>query len=136
MGRPSALEKLTDEQRGMILAEVRGGASPTSAAALADVHFTTWYNWMRAGSEGKAPYADFSKSVEIAERAWVADQEKAITSSPDWRARGWMLERRKRLEYGNHTQVDVNLNRTAGEMGDDELATIAAGGSTPAGGGG
>jgi len=129
-GRPSKLQKLSDEVRAQILAEIRRGAAPHRAAALADIAESTFFGWIAYEPQDAEPYASFRSSVRVAQRAWEADQEAAISSAADWRARAWMLERRQRKEYGSEVKVEHagSIGR-ADELGDDDLATIAAGGS-------
>jgi len=129
-GRPSKLQKLSDEVRAQILAEIRRGAAPHRAAALADIAESTFFGWMAYEPQDAEPYASFRRAVRVAQRAWEADQESAISSAADWRARAWMLERRQRKEYGSEVKVEHagSIGR-ADELGDDDLATIAAGGS-------
>jgi transposase len=127
-GRHSSLTELSDASRDIILREIQRGASSESAAAMADIHERTFYRWLEKGKAGREPYAQFASDVEVAKRAWQRDCETAISSSPDWRARAWMLERRRRKEYGNEVKVDVNTTPVE-ELTIERLTAIAAGSS-------
>ncbi len=102
IGRPTKLAKLADSGRALVLAEIRRGATPKCAAAMAKVHEATWYRWLERGRAGIEPYASFATEIAIAELVWQAGLERAIASSTDWRASAWLLERRCREQYGRN----------------------------------
>ena len=101
--------KLTPELQEKILLHLRVGAYVETAAACAGIHKDTFYEWMKKGARGIAPYAAFAEAVNRA----VAESEsrdlatilKAAQSQ--WQAAAWRLERRFPEKYGRNDRVKV-----------------------------
>jgi hypothetical protein len=125
-GRPT---KLTPDLQERIVEAIRAGAYVETAAALAGVNKTTFYDWLRKGARAKrGAYHDFSLAVEEAlaqseaddlaviekaGRGYEVRRTKAVRSEDgtvettvetstrfDWQAAAWRLERRFPERWG------------------------------------
>lgn len=142
-GRPS---KFTEERADKIIRAIRAGNYIETAAALAGVHKSTLYEWMKRGAaeadrleadpkakplKSELPYLDFSDAVYIALAEAENNDVQAITAAAaeDWRAAAWRLERkfpdrwgrkdRLQAEVENKGLVGVNLVVSYGDEGED-----------------
>ena len=105
-----AKSKLTPELQDKILLHLRVGAYVETAAACAGIHKDTFYEWMKKGARGLAPYRAFADSVHKA----VAESEsrdlatilKAAQSQ--WQAAAWRLERRFPEKYGRNDRMKID----------------------------
>ena len=105
--------KLTDEVRNIIIDAIEAGLSNKTAAALAGIHETTFYQWIQRG-EGTHPtlapaprYTNFSSDVK---RARAIGEQKLLQriaeeSQKNWTAAAWMLER----GYGWHSRHAIKF---------------------------
>jgi hypothetical protein len=102
--------KLTPEAQEKILRHLRIGAYVETAAAAAGISRDTFYNWLKRGAEGKAPYAAFAEAVEQA----IAESEARdlatvlAASKTQWQAAAWRLERRFPERYGRFDRMKVD----------------------------
>jgi hypothetical protein len=101
--------KLTPELQEKILLHLRLGAYVETAAACAGIHKDTFYEWMKKGARGIAPYVAFAaavnKAVAESESRDLATILKAAQSQ--WQAAAWRLERRFPEKYGRNDRVKV-----------------------------
>jgi hypothetical protein len=101
--------KLTPELQEKILLHLRVGAYVETAAACAGIHKDTFYEWMKKGARGIAPYAAFAdavhKAIAESESRDLATVLKASTKY--WQAAAWRLERRFPEKYGRNDRVKV-----------------------------
>jgi hypothetical protein len=88
-----------------------------TACELAGIDYSTFRRWMQKGAEShpaSSPKREFSDFCEDVTRA-IAKSEAAllgkIQSSPDWRAQGWILERRFPERWANSHRVQILLQR-------------------------
>jgi transposase len=94
-GRPS---KLTPEVREEIVEAIKIGNYPEIAAAAAGISKTTFYGWMKEGTDEKAEleFQQFREEVEkakaFAERADIALIDTAANAG-SWQAAAWKRER-------------------------------------------
>jgi hypothetical protein len=102
--------KLTPELQEKILLHLRLGAYVETAAACAGIHKDTFYEWMKKGARGIAPYASFAdavhKAVAESESRDLATVLKA--SAKYWQAAAWRLERRFPEKYGRNDRIKVD----------------------------
>lgn len=84
---------MTPERVDRIVQAIRGGAPRHSAAAFAGIHRATLQDWLARGHAGEQPYADFLDRVEEAEGTRIVKSATTISTSADWRAHAWLLER-------------------------------------------
>lgn len=110
VGRPTLLN---DETADRIVAIVKAGGFPETAALVAGVGRRTLYDWLARGhpegvlkpvAEGEdpgerelraedQPFRDFRERLEQARKESELRHVAAITSSKDWRAHAWLLQR-------------------------------------------
>lgn len=98
-GRPTKRSAAREE---VILNALRLGNTRTIAAAYAEVHRDTFYEWMRDPT--------FSDAVEKAEadaEARFVGQIVKAAHGGTWQAAAWWLERRNQNSWGK--RIDVNI---------------------------
>ena len=142
-GRPS---KFSEERADKIIRAIRAGNYIETAAALAGVHKSTLYAWLKRGSaeadrldadpkakpkKTELPFLNFSDAVDIALAEAENMDVQAITAAAaeDWRAAAWRLERKfpdrwgrkDRLQAEVENKGHVGLNLVV-SYGDDEGA--------------
>jgi hypothetical protein len=102
--------KLTPELQEKLLLHLRVGAYVETAAACAGIHKDTFYEWMKKGARGVAPYASFAaavnKAVAESESRDLATILKAAQSQ--WQAAAWRLERRFPEKYGRNDRIKLD----------------------------
>lgn len=109
-GRPS---KLTDPVRERIMNTIRCGGSFRMAALAAGIGETTFQRWKSKGEAWDAPpeYRRFFEELKQAEAegnaARVAIVMKAART--DWKAAGWLLERRLPELFSIKYQMEVGV---------------------------
>ena len=105
---PGRKTKLTPAIQSQIIEAIEGGNYACVACALAGISEPTYYSWIEKGKAGKAPYAEFLKSLEAAEAKAEADRVKTIVTECD--GDGHMslefLRRRFPERWGNRDTVD------------------------------
>lgn len=129
-----AKTKLTPELQEKILLHLRVGAYVETAAACAGIHKDTFYEWMKKGARGIAPYAAFADAVHRAiaesESRDLATVLKASTKF--WQAAAWRLERRFPEKYGRNDRVKVDAKvEHDGASLITKLARLIEGGGEP-----
>ncbi len=104
VGRPT---DCTPEVTGRVCEGIAQGLSIRAACSIADIHETSYFDWMRRGAEGEEPFAKFLHAVKKARTVCEVDLVAIIRDAApkDWRAAGWMLERRFADDYGRRTEV-------------------------------
>ncbi len=136
LGRPT---KLTAEMQSEIVELLKAGNYIETACAVAGLHKSTFYDWMKIAdaSTHKNKYTNFSDAVKKAQ-AWSEARDVAIIarhSEKYWQAAAWRLERkypdrwgRQKLEI-EHTgkiESDVShINETDREVIKRALAMVA-----------
>jgi hypothetical protein len=129
-----ARSKLTPELQEKILLHLRVGAYVETAAACAGIHKDTFYEWMKKGARGMAPYAAFAaavnKAVAESESRDLATILKAAQSQ--WQAAAWRLERRFPEKYGRNDRlkVDAKIEHDGASLV-AKLARLIDGGDEP-----
>jgi hypothetical protein len=124
--------KLTPEAQEKILRHLRIGAYVETAAAAAGISRDTFYDWLKRGANGKAPYAEFSAAVDQALAESEARDLATIlaASKTQWQAAAWRLERRFPDRYGRHdrTKVEgkIDVDVSGAELA-SKLARLLAG---------
>lgn len=94
MGRKT---KLTPKVQEDIVRALTIGATHDIACQYVGIHPDTFYDWLKKGEAGRAPYAEFAEAVKGAESravvGWLVQIEQAARSGT-WQAAAWKLERR------------------------------------------
>jgi hypothetical protein len=126
IGRPS---KLNNKVRDKIVSAIRRGAYIETAAAVAGIHKTTFYDWLKRGNEIldyldqateeqqptiSAHDADCAKFAYEVEKA-IAESElsdievvNAAAEDGQWQAAAWKLERKHHQRWGRKVAVTDN----------------------------
>lgn len=93
----------------MICRAIRAGAPMRHAAAYAGVAPSTFWDWLKNGrAEGASlELRRFVLEVDKAVAECVVAGVAKISSSDDWRAHAWVLERRFPQELGPVARVDI-----------------------------
>ena len=99
IGRPTSL---TPETSARICDAYEKTGLKTEAARAGGVDDSTLFAWLEKASRGEEPYQDFSKALARAENAFKARMLNVVleASVADWRAAGWILERKFPEEFG------------------------------------
>jgi len=100
MARPT---KLTPELTRQITSYIQKGNTPTISATLAGISHSTYFDWMRKGSNGEPGFLEFSESIKRATAQSVVLRILEITTAEkkgSWRAAAWMLERLAPESFG------------------------------------
>lgn len=107
LGYTAALHK-------QIVEHLRSGAYKIHAANACGIAVTTLDAWVKAGREGREPYVQFARDVDMA-RAQDAVRNQAIISAAamrkidgDWKAAAWNLERKFPKLYGKRYADNVD----------------------------
>lgn len=123
----AAPSKFTRQTIDMLIAGIRNGLPYELAAEAAGIGTSTFYNWQR----GDFPRgADKALKVEFLDALTRARGESAFrlaglinrAATDDWRAAGWLLERRFPGDFGK----DADLHRRL-----DDLERALSDGITP-----
>ena len=121
MGRPT---KLTAEMQSEIVELLKAGNYIETACAVAGLHKSTFYDWMKIAdaSTHKNKYTNFSDAVKKA-MAWAEARDVAIIarhSEKYWQAAAWRLERkypdkwgRQKLEIQHSGKIDAEVSHIA-----------------------
>lgn len=126
MGRPT---KLSAEVQDKIVSYVRRGNYLETAAAAAGIHKRTLFDWLKRGTTGEAPYADFLHAVDEANAEAEARDLETVSehAHSDWRAAAWKLERRRGARWQPGGEQDVAPGSLlAGLQSDDRAAQAQA----------
>ena len=121
MGRPT---KLTAEMQSEIVELLKAGNYIETACAVAGLHKSTFYDWMKIAdaSTHKNKYTNFSDAVKKA-MAWAEARDVAIIarhSEKYWQAAAWRLERkyperwgRQKMEIEHTGKIDAEVSHIA-----------------------
>jgi hypothetical protein len=96
MARPSKIEDLTDEQKKMAVAIVRGGGFQKDACEVLGIEPETLARWRKLAKEGDERYVAFISDLELAFstcKVELVTTLKKIGVAGDTRALMWLLER-------------------------------------------
>lgn len=150
-------KRLSADQRSRIVLALRVGSTFEVAAQSAGVHVNTVSNWVRRGREDLAAgkrsvFSEFWEQCQTTQAQHIVALEGVVTKAAirdeDWKAAGWLLERKRPAEYGRKDQVTVQvrqavvadlLDHLQGRLDADTyervLAALADDGGPPADGG-
>ena len=121
MGRPT---KLTPDIQSEIVELLKAGNYIETACAVAGLHKSTFYDWMKIAdaSTHKNKYTNFSDAVKKA-MAWAEARDVAIIarhSEKYWQAAAWRLERkfperwgRQKMEIQHSGKIDAEVSHIA-----------------------
>lgn len=125
--------KITQEIMGRIVAAMKCGAYPETAAAFAGVSKSQLQAWLTHGAnnpesdEGKFHFV-FSKVMAQVEKDLNETIRRAAMK--DWKAAAWLLERKHPERYGKRqviqigTGVDHSTELDLANLNDEELALL------------
>lgn len=123
-GRPTSL---TPERQEKILNALRAGNYRVAACKWADVDISTFVRWMKRGSQGEEPFAQFAAQVKQAEAhaeaSLVATIRKA--ASDTWQAAAWLLERKYTTRWGRRDLSWERMQREQRNQAQAQLAEIS-----------
>jgi transposase len=106
-GRPTKLTKAIQDE---IVRQLRLGNYIETAAAIAGIHKSTLYDWLKRGArsdEKDDRYARFSDAVKKAQAESEAFDLAVITRAAQqhWQAAAWRLERRFPDRWGRRDHI-------------------------------
>jgi uncharacterized membrane protein YqiK len=100
-----------------ILSYLRAGGFVETAAAAAGISKQTFYNWIKAGEDGKTPQlAQFAKDVESALALFELGAVSLIAQAGkdgQWQAAAWLLERKFPDRYARQTKDQAAIEAAA-----------------------
>lgn len=99
MARPT---KRTPEREEIILKALRLGNTRTTAAAYAEVHRDTLYEWL-----ADPAFSDAVQKAEADAEARFVGQIVKAAHDGTWQAAAWWLERRNSHAWGK--RIDINI---------------------------
>ncbi len=104
--------KATQETLRIILDAISSGLTQRDAAALAGISEDTLSLWKRN--------SDFSEQIRGKEIEYKQSLLQSIKEAgkKDWRASGWLLERKFKDEFSPQSKTDISIERT------DKLAEL------------
>lgn len=106
--------KLTPKTQEIICQAIKRGCYLNTASNLAGISYPTLRRWLKLASENDPNYIDFGKAVKMAFAQFESDSLNKINQfgeeKSDWRATAWILQHRKRDQWGKDT-TERSLNR-------------------------
>jgi hypothetical protein len=98
------MSSYTKETVRAIIKGLERGIPIKHCAAAAGITHDTYYRWL-------AKYPNFVKQTEAAHAAFIARNVELVyeASVNDWKAAGWLLERKCPDEYGKRERVDSHV---------------------------
>jgi len=109
MKKRGAKLKLTPELQEKICRYLRLGAYVETACKIVGVHKDTFYEWVKRGNKGTAPYAAFVAAIDVA-MGEAEMRDVAIigeAAKTQWTAAAWRLERKFPDRYGRFDRMKV-----------------------------
>lgn len=113
--------KLTPEKQSELFTLIAGGNTNESAAALAGISSSTFYDWKARGEKAKSgKYREFYETIKRAEALAEAKRIEIIRNAmegkgkfdqPNWTAAAWYLERRWPERWGRR-KVEAEVNHS------------------------
>ena len=102
---------------------IKMGMTMTDSARAAGVNPRTLFSWMEKAKAGQEGYDEVNEILENARAIGqaVLVQRVIKASEHDWKAAGWILERRHRDIWGKPVDVNMSGSLRIGEMSDEEL---------------
>lgn len=103
--------KLTPEVHEKIVRLIRAGNYRETACAAAGIWARTMRTWLRLGSEGLEPYAQFAADIAQAEAEAEARDVALIAKAgtEDWKAAAWRLERKVHDRWARRDRPEVTM---------------------------
>ena len=124
----AAPSKFTRQTIDMLIAGIRNGLPYELSAEAAGIGTSTFYNWQR----GEFPRgADKALKVEFLDALTRARGESAFrlaglinrAATDDWRAAGWLLERRFPESFGKDADLHRRLDALEAALAGDTAPT-------------
>lgn len=114
--------------REAIVALVRAGAPPTTAAVKCGIPRRTHEDWLARGRrpDGPEPCRRYVEDIERAVEEWKYGRIQAVEAQEDqdWRAAMTLLERRFPKEFGQRKQIEGQISIQATPMIDPSKGTL------------
>ena len=107
----SRITKLTPELQSKICKYVEHGNTYERACGLANIDRSTFYRWRKQGEDEKEGiYKDFKDAIKKADDRFIAHHIENINkhSQESWQASAWMLERKKKKEFGKNLDITTD----------------------------
>lgn len=122
-GRPP---EITDEKIEKILDCIRKGAYIETAAAVAGINKSTFYDWLKKGARKQgAIYERFSDAVRQAmgeSQMFDINVIHDCAAKGNWQAAAWRLERKNPKQWGRREYVSDDKDDFNNDENIDELA--------------
>lgn len=119
--------KRTPEIQARLIEALRDGCTRRASCGYAGISESEFYEWLSDTTEFKEA---IEASENVAEAGFTRVLKEAATGG-DWKAAESWLKRRRREDWGDSVKQEVSgglaITRTAAELNDDELATLATG---------
>lgn len=104
-GRPTLC---TPEGYEPLLGLLRMGMYVQQACHMVGISRDTIYDWLKRGSNGEEPYAEFSAAYEkAAAQAEMVALSDIRAGKNNWQSRAWFLERRFRDRWGRNDKLEI-----------------------------
>ena len=111
----SRITKLTKEVQAKICKYVEHGNTYERACGLTGIGESTFYAWKHRGEqEEEGIYKEFQEAVKKADDRFIAHHIENINkhSQESWQASAWMLERKKKKEFGKNLDITTDGEKT------------------------
>lgn len=118
--------KLTRQTADRILAILRAGGYDETACAAAGISRQCFWDWLRRGAAGEAPYNVFADEVQRARAEGESRNVMLIASAAqnNWQAAAWLLERRHPERWARPSQRGEAPAENAPVVTDDPFAEV------------
>lgn len=113
MSRPTIL---TSELAQRFLKAIAAGCPIDAACRIAGIHISTFYAWRDKGRRGAEPYCQFVEAVTRSQAVAEENLVSKVANSEDWRAAGWLLERRFNERWANKQRVNILVEKQLEEI--------------------
>jgi hypothetical protein len=98
---------LTPEQIQSVAKSIEEGMPRMRALKVAGISAGKYRTLIRLAADGEAPYPEFLRIIEKSESEAQKRHITSISTSPDWRAHAFILERQYPQEWGQKIQLEV-----------------------------
>jgi len=119
------MTKFNPETCQQIIEGVKAGYPLKTAAAIAGISKSTFYNWIQRGKERKTgKYVDFLDSLKKAKefnKAYHIDRIRTASDKGNWQASAWYLERVYPNEFGRRNRVEMEHSGEIKQKGKIEV---------------
>ena len=116
--------KLTKELTDEIVKRIRAGNYIKVACQAVGISHTAYFDWIKKGEDGIAPYAEFLGAIKKAEAEAHVNYVAIIASQAptQWQAAAWWLERKFPDKWAKREKIEISQ----GQVSSKELEAIEA----------